>query len=222
MILLCVRSCYPETMTQNAMSFFEQRYQEHQRLYTHPKTQALNFMICDILLLAEPHFYLHSIDDGDDMDAPPPVTSGVKLPISRAMTNADTYIELNDSVLDKILNTDCIELRAARILIKRLRKHGDQLYKNIHSQIVSSDEEWTMKLWEMTQADIVNEVLQLSEKDVSEDNGNGIELVEDDIIVEKRTIHHGMKDKNREYDTLYESFRLVTFSLTFFAFTDSC
>ncbi|EJK46223.1 hypothetical protein THAOC_35122 [Thalassiosira oceanica] len=30
--------CYPDTMTHNILTFFERRYKEHQRLYTHPKT----------------------------------------------------------------------------------------------------------------------------------------------------------------------------------------
>ena len=30
--------CYPETMTHNILTFFERRYKEHQRLYTHSKT----------------------------------------------------------------------------------------------------------------------------------------------------------------------------------------
>ena len=30
--------CYPEEMTHNILTFFERRYKEHQRLYTHPKT----------------------------------------------------------------------------------------------------------------------------------------------------------------------------------------
>ncbi|KAL7542545.1 hypothetical protein ACHAXR_011891 [Thalassiosira sp. AJA248-18] len=177
--------CYPEEMSQNLMSFFEQRYKEHQRIYTHTKTQRANYMICDILLLAEPHFRLFATDDGEDMMSSSP--AGVKEnPISRAMVDPETYLELTDSVLDKIMNTDNIELRPARILIKKLRSH--KMYKRINTQIVGN-EPWEQKLWDMSESDIVDEILKLS-------NEYGDALVRDDIIVDRNKIHHGMKDKN--------------------------
>jgi len=179
--------CYPDNMVQNAMSFFEKRFEEHQRLYTHSKTQAGGYMICDILLLADPFFRIHTNNDGKDMFSPPPVdVAGIRLPISRAMVHADTYLELTDSVLDKIMNTDTAELRPARILIKRFRSHC--IYKRIRApKGVIGDEPWEQKLWNMEEAEIVNEILKLSEMDT---------LKEHDIIIEKRNIHHGMKDKN--------------------------
>eukprot|EP00578_Thalassiosira_sp_NH16_P002716 CAMPEP_0181129742 /NCGR_PEP_ID=MMETSP1071-20121207/29484_1 /TAXON_ID=35127 /ORGANISM="Thalassiosira sp., Strain NH16" /LENGTH=314 /DNA_ID=CAMNT_0023215749 /DNA_START=27 /DNA_END=971 /DNA_ORIENTATION=+ len=172
-------------MVQNMMSFFEQRYKEHQRIYTHHKTQRVNFEICDILLLAEPHFR------GDDINAPPPDAISLKLPVSRAMINPDSYLELTDHVLDQIMQSDTIELRPARILIKRLRSH--KIYQRIHTQIINN-ESWTQALWEMRESSIVAEVLKLSKMDMSDNDSN--DLGEDDIIVEKMQIHHGMKDKN--------------------------
>ena len=171
------------------MSFFEKRFEEHQRLYTHSKTQAGGYMICDILLLADPFFRIHINNDGKDMFSPPPADlAGMNLPISRAMVHADTYLELTDSVLDKIMNTETAELRPARILIKRFRSHG--IYKRIRArQDVIGDEPWEQKLWNMKEAEIVDEILKLSEMDT---------LKEHDIIIEKRNIHHGMKDKNRK------------------------
>ena len=85
------------------MSVFEQRYKEHQRLYHHPKTSRFNYMMCDIFLLAEPYFRIRAADD--DHCASP------KLPISRCMMNAETYLLLTDGVIDKIENTDDAELR---------------------------------------------------------------------------------------------------------------
>lgn len=182
-------------MAQNIMSFFEQRFKEHQRLYTHGKTQRANYEICDILLLADPFFRISTFDDGDDIDSPPPDVVGLKLPISRAMVNPDTYLALTDNVLDQIMITDSIELRPARILIKRYRSH--KLYKRIGTQIVG-DESWTRALGEMEEVDIVNKILRLSSDMDMSDDDDGNTLVKDDIIVEKREIHHGKKAKNRK------------------------
>lgn len=132
-------------------------------------------MICDILLLAEQFFRIH---DGRNM----------KLPISRAMVNAETYLALNDSILDQIRNTDSADLEPARTLIKEFQGH--QIYPRIANQPIG-DKPWQQKLWNMEEADVTNEILKLSEVDMS-DNA----LVEDDIIVEKMKIHHGMSSKN--------------------------
>mmetsp|Transcript_8531 Transcript_8531/g.18453 ORF Transcript_8531/g.18453 Transcript_8531/m.18453 type:complete len:701 (-) Transcript_8531:93-2195(-) len=187
--------CYPDSMVQNIMSFFEKRFEEHQRTYTHGKNQASNYMICDILLLAEPYFSISAMNDGKDMFAPdPPVAAVTKLPISRAMVNPDTYLELTDSVLDKIMNTDRDELRSARILIKRYRSH--EIYKRIRSNDGDAigDEPWQQKLWNMDEAEIIDEILKRSEHDMADDDDKT--LKRHDIIIEKRKIHHGMKEKN--------------------------
>ena len=180
--------CYQDNMAQNLMSFFEQRYLEHQRLYTHPKTARTNYMICDILLLAEQHFRIVSIDDNGN--------AGIKLPISRAMTNPDVYLELTDTVLDKILNTQCSELQLARQLIKRLRKHGKYLKAGYD---IITDEPCTQVLWDMSETEIVDGILKQSEMDMINE-GSGI--CSDDIIVDKNNIHHGKKEKNRKSSSL--------------------
>lgn len=162
------------------MSFFEQRYKEHQPLYTHPKTTRFNYMICDILLLAEPHFRICATNDERRTDL-------VKHPISRCMLDAETYLLLTDSIVDKIENTDKIELRPAHDLIKKYRQH--KKYATIGLHVISKDIPWTERLWEMTEEEIADGILK---------RGNGNALDGDDIIVEKRQIHHGMKDKNRK------------------------
>ena len=145
-------------------------------------------MICDILLLAEQHFRIVSIDDNGN--------AGTKLPISRAMTNPDVYLELTDTVLDKILNTECSELQLARQLIKRLRKHGKYLKAGYD---IITDEPCTQVLWDMSETEIVDGILKQSEMDMINE-GSGI--CSDDIIVDKNKIHHGKKEKNRKSSSL--------------------
>lgn len=141
-------------------------------------------MMCDILLLAEPYFRIISMNDDDDITTS---AAGVKLPISRAMTSAETYLELTDSVIDKIMNTEDVALRPARQLIKRLRMHGK--YAKCGRDIITDEAAWSQKLWGMTEPDIVNKILEQSDMSMSD-------LGADDIIVDKNTIHHGAKEKN--------------------------
>lgn len=169
-------------------------------------------MICDILLLSDPFFRLIVNDDGEDMSAPPPSSAiAQKLPISRAMVNAETYLELTDSVLDKIMNTDCNDLRPARIMIKKLRNH--EVYERIGEQIIN-DEPWQQKLWGMSESDIEDKLLDLS-RDI---NTCGAVLDRNDIIVDKNKIHHGMKEKNRKlHANKFYVLKCYVHALTLFA-----
>jgi hypothetical protein len=170
------------------MSFFEQRYKEHQRLYTHPKTSRFNYMICDILILAEPYFRIRATDDDRRTDS-------LKLPISRCMVDPETYLLLTDGVVDKIENTDDVELRPARELIKKYRQH--KKYATIGVHVVSKDVPWTERLWEMNESEIVDRILKLNH--MHHKIASSFNLLDgDEIIVEKRQIHHGMKDMNRK------------------------
>ena len=178
------------------MDFFGQRYREHRRIYTHAKTQSFSYQICDILLLAEPYFRIISEKDCDDPELD--VDTRVRCPISRAMMYAESYLDLDDSVLECIKNCDDIRLRPARLLYKRYKDH--KKYKKIVAHIIDdASTPWTRKLWALSEDDIVREILSLSLMRMSDYDGD--ELVEHDIIIEKNTIHHGMKDKNRKsYD----------------------
>jgi hypothetical protein len=179
--------CYPENTVQNAMSFFEQRYKEHQRLYTHPKTSRFNYMMCDILILAEPHFRIRVTDDDRRTDS-------LKLPISRCMVDPETYLLLTDGIVDKIENTDDVELRPARDLIKKYRQH--KKYATIGVHVISKDVPWTERLWEMNESEIVDRLLKNNQLNMLANCCNSFDG--DDIIVEKNQIHHGMNDKNRK------------------------
>ena len=144
-------------------------------------------MICDILILAEPHFRIRATDNDRRTDS-------LKLPISRCMVDPETYLLLTDGIIDKIENTDDVELRPARELIKKYRQH--KKYATIGVHVVSKDVPWTERLWEMDESEIVDGILKLNQ--TSTLSGPCISLDGDDIIVEKRQIHHGMKDMNRK------------------------
>lgn len=119
----------------------------------------------------------------------------MKVPISRAMMYPDAYLKLNDEIFSKIEDSDNENLIPAKRLIERYNSHTK--YERIDAHIVNDDEPWTKKLWEMRKDEIINEILALTALDMSDNEGSVLDI--DDIIIEKRQIHHGMKDKNREF-----------------------
>lgn len=188
-------------MIQNAMNFFKTRFRNHEYLYTHHNTNAAAYMICDILLLADPFIRLSTLNEGDDCDISNAVEmhnieTPIKLPISRANLNPQSYLLLNDSILDVIAANDCPDLKPARLLLNRYRSH--KLYKKIADKPISTGSDcrgfkylWEEKLWNMSDQEIANTIFKMGQlRDVS------FNLTEEDIIVEKRQIHHGKGAEN--------------------------
>jgi hypothetical protein len=191
---------YPEKMVQSAMNFFKNRFRNHQKLYTHSNTVAACYMVTDILLLADPFVKIPTTCEGDGTSASTGRKKdhepGRKLSISQANSHPESYLRLKDSILDIIAASDKPELAPARILLNRFRAH--KIYKKVAEEaIVSSDGKnidipWQRKLWEMDELDIASQIVQCGQllKDST------IKLKEDDIIIEKRKIHHGKGAQN--------------------------
>lgn len=135
-------------------------------------------MICDILLLAEPHIKLST---ENELEEKADNSNIMHLPISRANTNPNSYWKLDDSIFDLIHKSTDANLKPARQLINRMKSR--KLYKLCGEQDIE-DEEWENALWDMKENDIVSEMLRLNE--------SSVELKKHYIIIEKRTIHHGM------------------------------
>ena len=196
---------YPDKegrMVDIVMGFFKKRFKNHLNIYTHPTTIAACYMICDILILADPYFRISNLNEGEDLNQDTAKAkkdkAQLELPISRAMINDGSYLQLKDSILDQIAATKEPSLRPARILIKRFRSR--KLYKMVAQQELTSDNgiiidaPWQSELWDMTESEIAREIVKCSEIGKDAD----ISITDDDIIVEKRSIHHGMKTNNRK------------------------
>jgi len=196
--------CYPDKMVQNAMNFFKNRFVNHQKLYTHHTTNAASFMVCDILILADQYVRLSTQNENDKYGD----KNGnghnhhLKLPISRANIHPRSYLLLKDSILDIIAATDAPELRQARLLLKRFQCH--KLYKKvaeepipiIHDSGNGKDIQfkfaWQRKLWSMSESEIAEDIVKCSQLR----GGPQRQLAPEHIIVEKRSIHHGMGSEN--------------------------
>lgn len=80
---------YAEKEVWNVYELFRTRFNLHKRAYQHRVVHAVERMLCDALLLAEPFLRL-------------PGTGGARVPLSRAMEDLTAYTGLTDSVFDVI------------------------------------------------------------------------------------------------------------------------
>ena len=178
--------CYPEKVVGAAMAFFKQRHTLHKTLYRHKKTDAVGYMVCDIMCYADPFFRLV---------VPPELREAggsvqyEDLSISRATLDVQTFLRLRDSIVDLIANTRDENLRKARGIIHRLEE-GD-LYKTVGTKKIDMKNYSDQKLWSLKDAEIMEQMVARRD---SHDNGVVLDL--DDIIVEHCSIHCGCKDVN--------------------------
>ncbi|KAF0536927.1 HD phosphohydrolase domain-containing protein [Gigaspora margarita] len=80
---------------------FHTRYSMHKKVYNHRVSRAINYMIADALVKADPYF---------------------KIKDAIINKNAKEYIKLNDSILSTIEHSDCEDLKASRDIIKRIKQ----------------------------------------------------------------------------------------------------
>ena len=166
--------CYPEKLVTNAFDFFKTRFRLHQEIYQNKAAKAVELMVCDILFKADLHKLIPSMKYPEG------------LPISRAMHDPECYLLLRDSIIDTIAAETDPSLREAQDLIKRLESRDH--YKFVASQEIYGD---FIALWGKTKDQIKEELSSMQTRH----DAVG-QLCSNDIIVEKRKIHHGMNEHN--------------------------
>ena len=175
--------CYPEKMVHKALEFFKTRFRLHSEIYTHRTAKGAEFLVCDILKLADPFFRLRAGPDYPD-----------GLPISRAMLDSTAYSLLNDSILDVIGSSPDPRLLPAQRLIDRYERRD--FYKYVAVQEIAHDSnDATNLLWDRSEEDIRSELCRMNVFHTG-DSGEKIVLDPSDIIIEKMEIHHGRGEHN--------------------------
>ncbi|KAJ1779606.1 hypothetical protein LPJ77_001234 [Coemansia sp. RSA 2523] len=106
--------CYNQKEAFNLTEMFHTRYSMHKRVYSHRAAKAIEFMIVDAMLIADP--VLH---------------------ISQAVTDPRRYQTLTDNLLYEIERSTEPELQAARDLIARI--HVRDTYKFVDEYILPPD-----------------------------------------------------------------------------------
>ncbi|KAI8071401.1 HD phosphohydrolase domain-containing protein [Gongronella butleri] len=103
--------CYHHKEVYNLYEMFHTRYSLFKRIYTHRVGKAIELMITDALLAADPY-----------------------LKIADAVDSPEAYLNLTDDILRTIERSKSDELAPARGIMKRLRKR--QLYKFVDEILV--------------------------------------------------------------------------------------
>ncbi|KAL7451272.1 hypothetical protein ACHAWC_003095 [Mediolabrus comicus] len=206
--------CYPVKHTSEVMSFFEQRINNHDKIYTHKKTKASELLAVDILLESDRHFSMMLSTQHDDPDAFPTHSRFAdfeypKLPLSRAWMYPRLFLRCDDSIIgvieDKALerSSDDKNLGSLKRLLRAFRQHS--FYKCVGE--VEIDEIGGDVLWDSEEDDIKSEVMTIllekednliAKANATYESGADEQIVLDanDIIVDKRELHYGRKEKN--------------------------
>ncbi|KAJ3573732.1 hypothetical protein NP233_g2239 [Leucocoprinus birnbaumii] len=144
------------------------RFKLHKMIYNHKAAKAIEYMIIDALLAAEPY-----------------------LRVAERVFDPEKFIFLNDSILNHIECSIGPELARSRAIVRRIRDR--ELYKMVDFKSI----EWPFRALfreNVTSKRIVQEVQRMAASDPLPDDFP--ELKEEDVIVDLSTMHHGMKEEN--------------------------
>ncbi|KAK1738372.1 deoxynucleoside triphosphate triphosphohydrolase [Skeletonema marinoi] len=204
--------CYPVKHISEAMSFFETRINNHDKIYTHKKTKAAELLMVDLMLESDLHFSTLLSTQHNDPDALPTHSRFAdfeypKLPLSRAWMYPRLFLRADDSIVgvieDKVLESSDKGLASLKKILRHLRKH--EFYKCVGE--VEIDEIGGDTLWDMDEDDIKREMVtilletegnRIARTNATYEFGDDEQITLDtnDIIVEKRELHYGSKEKN--------------------------
>ncbi|KDQ07753.1 hypothetical protein BOTBODRAFT_38548 [Botryobasidium botryosum FD-172 SS1] len=156
-------------------SLFNTRYSLHKRIYNHPVAKGIEYMVVDVLALADPI-----------------------LKISEKIYQPSKYLHLTDSILEEIERSELPELEQARAIIRRLRKRD--LYKMVDQKVLPRE---YRALWKDDLT--AERIAEVSKTLPGSEVGGGMTLCVDDVIVDFTGLHFGMKEKNPlDYVRFYE------------------
>ncbi|KAJ2926166.1 hypothetical protein H1R20_g10921, partial [Candolleomyces eurysporus] len=159
--------CYNIKDAEQIYEICRRRFALHKNVYSHKTTRAIEHMVVDALLLAEPHMKL-----------------------AERVYDPDSFLYLNDYILNEIERSKAPELEASRQLIKRLR------HRELYREVVWKAVEFTSK--KAIQEYITPERIMGKARKTFEGEGSEepLDLTADDIIVDIGTIHYGMGERN--------------------------
>jgi HD superfamily phosphohydrolase len=174
---------YHEKESWNIYELFHTRFNLHKRAYQHRVTHAVEKMLCDALLSAEPHFRLTGKD-------------GQQISMAHAMHDVVAFTRLNDSIFDTIRyvgeqaaasssNSTSVYDQTIELL-DRLEKRD--LYPMIGEVLVPQVFERKVK----GEENILKEILTIAE----ESSNSSALLKNAGIYIDKFSLNYGMGDQN--------------------------
>ncbi|CAK4644053.1 unnamed protein product [Aphanomyces euteiches] len=106
--------CYHTSVTGDIYEMFQQRYYMHKQIYNHRKGKAVEYMICDAMILADK-----------------------ELGISASTDSPERFQYMTDHIMKIIECSTSPELTQARDIIRRIRKR--QLYEFVDEFLVPAE-----------------------------------------------------------------------------------
>ncbi|KAJ7705829.1 hypothetical protein B0H14DRAFT_3027083 [Mycena olivaceomarginata] len=144
------------------------RFKLHKMIYNHKTAKAIEYMIVDALVLAEPH-----------------------LKIADRVLIPKKFLYLTDDLMPRIEASEEPELEGARAIFDRVRIRD--LYKFVDQRVVQWEKREVFSEY-ITRERIVDEARRLAAQEGTLDEL--AELTPDSVIVDHTTMHYGMKEKN--------------------------
>ncbi|KAF8994577.1 hypothetical protein BDQ17DRAFT_1251557 [Cyathus striatus] len=145
------------------------RFKLHKIIYNHKAAKAIEYMIIDGLLKADPY-----------------------LNIARKVEHPEEYVHLTDNIMPFIEANNHPELAESRAIFERIRMRD--LYRCVDYKVI----DWPYRDYckqNITAKRIVEEANKLPVTPPVD--GDDVEpLTEEDVIVDFSTMHYGMKEKN--------------------------
>ena len=167
--------CYPEKILTSVIDFFRTRFTLFTEIYTHMAAKGFEFLLRDILVKANPYFRLK-----------------INCSISEAIYNADAFLLLKDSIIDVIYNSPDPLLSEAQDLISRFNRRD--AYKQICLKRL--DEVGEEILSGLSEESMKQGLLKAARHYDAETSFDYKSFIMNDLIIELRKIHHGMKREN--------------------------
>ena len=144
--------CYPEKMVQEAVQFFRTRFELHHAVYQHRTVKAVEFMITDALVLADPYITIPgapmttaataattttktssstkaatSMATRENGNSNGTSSSIERFKMSECVHNMYALSKLKDSIVDVIRINDDVRLDPARAILDRIDRR--ELYR---------------------------------------------------------------------------------------------
>ncbi|KAF6743503.1 hypothetical protein DFP72DRAFT_932737, partial [Ephemerocybe angulata] len=164
--------CYKIKDANQIYRICQRRYELHKHVYNHKTARAIEYMIVDALLLAEPH-----------------------MKIAERVYKPESFLRLNDYIKNEIEMSQGPELEASRQIFKRI-KHRD-LYRSVDQKNIKFADGEDVKTY-VTRERIYDKLMsnRASEQSAETDVIDNFDLQVGDIIVDITMMHHGMKQHN--------------------------
>ncbi|GAB5590351.1 hypothetical protein Unana1_05251 [Umbelopsis nana] len=162
--------CYHEKEVYNLYEIFHTRYSLFKQMYTHRKAKAVECMITDVLVAADP-----------------------VLGISKSVDDPRQYLKLTDDVLKTIEHSECPELTEAHRIMKRLRTR--KLYRFVDEFLIPAGMEQYLTKASIHKFQCVPKE-KISARELVSYQSDDCDLLEDDVIIEWLVINYAMKDRN--------------------------